>query len=379
MTADTLPMGPVYPWLAPLAGYSDLPFRLLCREHGAAVACTEMISAKGIVYGHAGRGATTEALLSTTTQSCDSLLADMAATDTPDVPLVAQLFGAEAAYLERAVAILAERGFRWFDLNMGCPVPKVRKCGAGAAMLRDIPNALAAAKGMLRAAGPGKVGFKMRLGCRMAEDAYLQLAAALEDLGAGWITLHPRYAEQGFSGRADWNAFIPLVRRLSIPVIASGDLLTPEDGVRCIQETGVSGVMFARGAMANPAIFEEYAALLCGAAGQGGSGRVPPDARKVERIARRHAALARQYAELSHSVRNIPSGVLKMRSFLPRYVRHFSGARHLRQQLCRCTSWEDLESLLSGFFRTTGLLHAGTSSNQLHFDICCEEEKKGTP
>ena len=142
---DRLPVGRDFPWLAPLAGYSDLPFRALCREYGAACCVTEMVSAKGLCY----NGGNTWKVLAT---------ADV------DTPLVVQLFGAEPEFLERAVHILRERGFVWFDLNMGCPVPKVAKQGAGVTMLTDPDNALACARAMIGAADPGHVSFKLRLG-----------------------------------------------------------------------------------------------------------------------------------------------------------------------------------------------------------------------
>ena len=142
---DTLPIGPQYPWLAPLAGYSDLPFRLLCREYGAAVCVTEMVSAKGLVYESPG----TNELLMTLPE---------------DQPLVVQLFGAEAYFLGRAVELLRQAGYGWFDLNMGCSVSKVLRQGAGAAMLGDTENILVVARAMIEAAGRGRVGFKLRLG-----------------------------------------------------------------------------------------------------------------------------------------------------------------------------------------------------------------------
>ena len=154
---NQLPIRPDAPWLAPLAGWSDLPFRVLCREQGAAVCCTEMVSAKGLVYG----GRNTEDLLATTPLEGEKLEDGSSVTDHP---LVVQIFGAEAEFMEQAVQILKHRGFEWFDVNMGCSVPKVTKTGAGAAMLRDIPNALRVAEAVIKAAGPGRMGFKLRLG-----------------------------------------------------------------------------------------------------------------------------------------------------------------------------------------------------------------------
>ena len=140
-----LPFAPDKPWLAPLAGWSDLPFRLLCRRFGAAVCCTEMISAKGLIYKSPGT-------------------AELFATCPEDGPVVVQLFGSEAPFMEAAAGQLRDKGFVWFDCNMGCSVPKVARTGSGAAMCKDIDNALAVAEALIRAAGRGRVGFKLRLG-----------------------------------------------------------------------------------------------------------------------------------------------------------------------------------------------------------------------
>ncbi len=306
------------PWLAPLAGYSDLAFRLLSREFGAQVVCSEMVSAKGLYYGSSG----TELLLETTGD---------------DDPMVLQLFGNDTAIMERAMAPLVERGYRWFDLNMGCSVRKVVKTGCGAAMLCDIPNAVDVARTMVRLAGEGRVGFKFRLGWDADEDVYLDLAKRLQDVGAGWLSLHPRYARQGFSGEARWSALRTLVDAVDIPVIASGDLFHAEDAVRCVRETGVAAVMFARGALNNPAIFEEFTTLM-----QGGT-VLRPDPEKTMRILRRHVALARAHCPDK-------TALFKMRSLVPRYVKLFPGAKHMRNQLTECTTWEKLDELLEQFF-----------------------------
>lgn len=140
-----LPFAPAKPWLAPLAGWSDLPFRLLCRRFGAAVCCTEMISAKGLIYKSPGT-------------------AELFATCPEDGPVVVQLFGSEAPFMEAAAGQLRDKGFVWFDCNMGCSVPKVARTGSGAAMCKDIDNALSVAEALIRAAGRGRVGFKLQIG-----------------------------------------------------------------------------------------------------------------------------------------------------------------------------------------------------------------------
>lgn len=330
-----LPMAPVgataplrfaadAPWLAPLAGYSDLPFRLLCRHYGAAVCVTEMVSAKGLIYCSPGTG-----------ELLQSLPADQ--------PLVVQLFGGEPEVLGAAVATLRTAGYAWFDCNMGCSVPKVMRQGAGAALLGDEARALACAQAMVTSAGAlGRVGFKLRLGLNRDRIILPDLALRLEDLGAAWLTLHPRTARQGFGGSADWEAIARLARRLSIPLLASGDLLSAEDGLRCLAETGATGVMYARGALHDPAIFAAHLALCRG------ERHLAPDAAALRAMIGFHVRLAQEHG-------GNDGALLKMRSLVPRYVRFLPGVRLLRQRLCRCTDWQDLEAALDEFLGDAGV------------------------
>ncbi len=314
---QTLPIGRDKPWLAPLAGYSDLPFRALCREYGAAVCVTEMVSAKGLEYD----SRETWAVL---------------ATDKADTPLLVQLFGAEADILGRAVARLRDMGFAWFDLNMGCSVPKVARQGAGSAMLKDPGNALRCARAMIAAAGKGHVTFKLRLGIGEDNQNWLETALRLQDAGAGCITLHPRTARQGFGGEARWEALARAAEAITIPVIASGDLLSAEAGLRCLDTTGVHGLMYARGALTNPAIFAEHMALIRGA----------PKPRwtrtDLKNMIRRHMELITRYG-------NEENALFRLRSIVPRYVRSFPGIRRLRQQMCQCRSFAELDDILNTF------------------------------
>ncbi len=298
------------PWLAPLAGWSDLPFRLLCRELGAAVCCSEMISAKGLVYGSPGT-------------------ADLLLTSAEDKDVVIQLFGAEAAFMAEAAQRLKEQGFVWFDCNMGCSVPKVTRTGAGAAMLRDIDNTLAVAEALIGVVGQGRVGFKLRLGWDAATaDTWKVLASELEQRGAGWLTLHPRTARQGFTGEARWDVLKALREWVQIPVIASGDLFTAQDGFRCLEETGVDTLMYARGALRNPAIFSDHCALL------NQQPLLQPTAEILKARILRHAELALQYTASKPAL-------LKMRTIVPRYVHFLPGARALRQAVIACSCWDD--------------------------------------
>lgn len=348
------PIRPDAPWLAPLAGWSDLAFRLLCREQGAAVCCTEMVSAKGLIYG----GRNTESLLATTPEAGEVLEDGSLVCDRP---LVVQLFGAEAEIMEKAIYLLLDRGFCLFDVNMGCSVPKVTKTGAGAAMLRDVDNALRVAEAVIRAAGPGHAGFKLRLGWDGKHEVYREIAARFADMGAGWVTLHPRYAVQGFSGTPRVQALAELAENLAIPVLASGDLFTATDGLSVLQKTGVASVMYARGALRDPAIFARHKALLASEdsppphaarspqektrAAQNACDvleNLPLEREHLAKIIRRHAFLARRYAPRE--------SLLKMRTAVPRYVKGWEGARALRQELVACRDWHALDVVLGKHF-----------------------------
>ena len=333
----TLPIKPDAPWLAPLAGYSDLPFRMLCRTFGAACAVTEMVSAKGLVFG--GHG--TARLL---TSAAD------------DSPLVVQLFGSEPDIFERAMPQLLSRGFTHFDLNCGCSVRKVNKNGSGSALMARPAQLLAIAKVMLRHAGAGRVGVKLRLGIKPGEENYLELGQRLEDLGAGWLTLHPRTARQLFGGTADWSAIGHLARAVDIPVLASGDLFTAEDAARCLAQTGAAGVMFARGALVDPMIFQRLKDIL---AGRESAARTPESL----------AATTALHISLARNLDGTPRALRALRAFLPRYAKGFSGIRALRQALLMCQTWEELEATAG---RIATLCQTSGPLEQADFSDACD-------
>ena len=357
------PIGVDSPWLAPLAGFSDLPFRLLCQELGAKVTCTEMISAKGLVYGlqqRCNRGivpcleASTDAgqdirsslygdLLVPSTNATEDLLNTVKAEEN----LVLQLFGAEEDFLGSAVEYLKGLGFHWFDLNMGCSVPKVTKTGAGAAMLKDLQNAAECVKKMHKAGGV--IGCKIRLGWNMGEYVYEDFAACLEDAGAAWITLHPRFARQAFTGEVEKKALEKLARKVNVPIIASGDLFCAQDGIDRIKNYGASGVMFARGAMENPFIFQQYHSLIQGKEVQ------LPDANALCQLVLRHALLAKAYTPGKVGRKGFAPALLKMRTVVPRYLKNLQNIKKLRQSLGQCASWEEFHVIISDFFGTLAL------------------------
>lgn len=309
---NELPFAPDNPWLAPLAGYSDLPFRMLCRRYGCAGAFTEMVSVKGLVYKNTG---TTRLL----------------ATHPEDKPLVVQLFGSEPETYPSVMESLLEQGFTHFDLNSGCPVKKVLKSGSGSALLTRPKRLLQIVREMVKVAGPGKVGAKIRLGFNMNEDIFLDLSRDLEQEGVGWITLHPRYAKQMFMGEADWSRLAELRKAVKVPVIGSGDLFTARDGVRCLKETGIQGVMFARGALYNPAIFDDFRTLYKG-------GRPEPlSGQRLSQVVSEHIRLTRELDGCQRSFR-------KIRSIIPRYAKGLDNIRSLRSRLTACANWDELQT-----------------------------------
>lgn len=316
-------------WLAPLAGYSDLSFRLLCREFGAKVCETEMVSAKGLIHKSPGS---------------DDLLRSVPR----DSPLVVQLFGSEPEAVAEAVLLLRRHGYRHFDFNMGCPVRKVMRQKAGAALLEDLPLALEIASAMKRAChaqaddlpeAPALLGFKFRLNSKHSSGFAADFGRRLEDTGANWLCLHPRTAAEGYGGNAHWPEIARLVKAVNIPVIASGDLFTAEAGCDCLFETGASCLMYARGSLRNPYIFTQHGAAWAGEA-------IPKlDRAGLAALIRRHIEIGREYC----GDRRVFG---KIRSILPRYVRHLPGVGELRQNLTRCANWEELVMSLERFMES---------------------------
>lgn len=322
-TGDEICFEPDKPWLAPMAGYSDLPFRLLCRSFGAFITETEMISAKGLLYG---------------TPATYNLLH----AHPFDSPLIVQLFGNDPENISQAVRILRKRGYKNFDLNLGCPVRKVFKQHAGASLLDDKNLLAEIAKSMIGAVKeemngqnnmPGKCGFKLRAGVSPEKPVLPDMACMLEEFGADWITVHPRYASQGYSGKANWEIIFKTVQKLSIPLIASGDLHNAAKGIECMKQTGASSIMYARGALYNPAIFQEHQEILHNIAHE------TPNLASISQIIKRHGELAREFG-------NPKNSFIKMRSLLPRYIRNFPGVQKIREAVCHCRNWDELDMLI---------------------------------
>jgi nifR3 family TIM-barrel protein len=278
--------------LAPLAGYSDLPFRLLCRKFGAGYCVSEMISCHGLVY-----------------QQTNTL--KMLASIAEEKPVSFQLFGSDPEVMADAAEIMASFGPDMLDINMGCPVRKVTKRGAGAALMTDPGLAEAIlTKVVSRVSIP--ITVKIRSGKDRQSINAPAFAQMLADSGASAITVHARTWSQGFSGNIDKEIITQVKKAVSIPVLGNGDVLSCLEGRQMIEETGCDGVMIGRGALGNPWIFQE-------------AGR-PQDIREVIAGAKAHLALIEEFLPADRVL-----GYIK--NHMCRYFKGLPGSSTLRQRI----------------------------------------------
>lgn len=303
--------------LAPLAGITNLPMRLLCKAGGAGLVCSEMISANGLVHGSARTAA-------------------MLRSAPAERPLSIQIFGADPAVMAEAARMVAAAGADILDINFGCSVRKVVKTGAGVALMRDPKRAEALLKAVRRAV-PIPLTLKMRSGWTASGEQALEIAAIAESCGVDAVTLHPRTAGQGFSGRADW----PLIGRVrecaGIPVIGNGDIVTPEDALRMQRETGCAAVMIGRAAMGNPWIFGQIEALWT-------TGSYRP----VSAAGRRQAM--RRYAEATVAEYGEAVGCRLLRSRLGWFVRGLAYGSRFREAIKHLESLAQAFAVIDDFF-----------------------------
>jgi tRNA-dihydrouridine synthase B len=231
-------------FLAPLAGITDSPFRRICREQGAGLVYSEMISGKGLYY----NDKSTERLL--------KIYED-------EKPVAYQIFGSEPDVMSAAAIKLADRENCILDINMGCPVPKVVKNGEGSALLKDPDLVKAVVEAVVQSAGK-PVTVKIRIGWDASNINAVEIAKIAEAAGAAAVGVHGRTREQYYSGKADWDVIRLVKKAVSIPVIGNGDIFTGADAIRLMDQTGCDFVMIARGALGNPWIFREALALWQG-------------------------------------------------------------------------------------------------------------------
>jgi hypothetical protein len=284
--------------MAPMAGFTDSPFRRVLRRCGCPAVVTEMVSAEGLIRGGAG----TLALLEHAPE---------------EQPLLVQLFGARPESMAAAAELAAERGFAAIDINMGCPVKKVVRSGAGAALLRE-PARAAAVLAAVRRAVDLPLTAKLRSGWTAAEINAVEVARRLADAGADGLIVHPRTRAQYYAGRADWRLIGQVAAAVDIPVVGNGDLRRPADGRAMRRQTGCAGLMVGRAALGDPFL---PAALA-------GTGSPPTAAQRLDAFCT-HLDLV--VAWLGSERR----AVQRMRKHLTWYARGLPGAAALRRELPR--------------------------------------------
>lgn len=300
--------------LAPMAGVTDLPFRLLCKEQGADLVCTEMVSAKGILYNNKN----TEELLRI---------------DERERPVSLQLFGSDPDIVSEMAKRIEDRNFDILDINMGCPVPKVVNNGEGSALLKDIPLAARIIEKTVKAVHK-PVTVKFRKGFHRGETQAVEMAKAAEAAGAAAVAVHGRTREEYYGGVADWDIIAAVKDAVSIPVIGNGDILTPQDGERMLQETGCDGLMIGRGARGNPWIFHQFKTWY-----ETGETEPKPDFDTVCQMILRHAAMQAEW-------KGEKRGIMEMRTHIAWYTAGYPHSSELRRAVNQLETYTQLCELL---------------------------------
>lgn len=304
--------------LAPMAGITNLPFRIIAKRFGAALVTTEMISAKGIFFS----GEKTKKMYLAHTEEED--------------PTCFQLFGSDPEIMAKATEVVIESGAKAVDINMGCPVKKVVKTGAGGALLKDLKKAEEIIKAV-RKASSVPVTIKIRAGWSRESYVAEDVAKMAEDLGVDAITVHPRFVVQGFSGKADWEIIKKVKQKVSIPVIGNGDVFSAEDAIRMLKQTGCDAVMIARGAIGNPWIFRDAISLE--------KGERPEKITLSER-----KAVMFEHLDLVIRFMGEKRAVPYMRGMFMWYTKNLPYSRRLRERIAKAKEKDEMIDLLNEYF-----------------------------
>lgn len=317
--------------LAPMAGVTDKAFRKICRECGAELTVSEMLSAKALCYEQLSKK-----------ESFESKTAPLAALDCDEHPAAVQIFGCEPAYMAEAAARLEALDYKGctsqirpaaIDINMGCPVHKIVSNGEGSALMRSpelAASILRAVKGALKEI---PVTAKIRAGFSNDNKNAVEMAQALEDAGASMICVHARTREQMYNPGIDLGIIADVKSAVKIPVVGNGDIYCANDALNMIKQTGCDGVMIARGARGNPWIFGEIAAAL-----EGGSFEYPDFDKRIDTVLRQLSMMVEEKGERV--------AASEAKKHIAWYIKGIRGAADMRDRVMRCENVCELEGIM---------------------------------
>jgi nifR3 family TIM-barrel protein len=318
-------------FLAPVAGYTDRAFRSLCAEQGACFSFTELVSAEAL-YRSCGRYG-----LDNIDNNAVAVAVNLVRRGEKEKRYAIQLFGANDESIYKAAVLLAPLRPDALDINAGCPVPKVVKNGAGSALMKDPSNLGKIVEAAVRASreslGNIPVTIKIRSGWDSKSINYTECAKIAVEAGAAMVSLHPRTRSQNYGGKSEWLHITDLVSRIAVPVTGSGDLYTPDDARRMLEETGCCAVMFARGAMGNPFIFSETRSFL-----EAGSFESAPFPVRIAAAIRHLEMLTADIGERT--------ACLEMRKQFCAYTKGFRGGAALREKAVHAETIEEYRQII---------------------------------